>query len=229
VVEALAYHGAALGAAWSDHFAETREIVGSGALVSAADYVRAQRVRAIARERLRDLFEEVDFLVSPVAVMTAPPLDGLTSAVLAGRVHTRYWDVLGNPVLAAPMGPAPDGLPLSLQVIGRPGDDTRVLSVGHVYQQHTGWHWATPVVGVAGAPWSPPPQRAGSLPAPTDLDETRVRDLCARAGFDPGEEDLKRLVRHAAAMDGLVGIVRRTVASRDLPAPMPALQYDPAG
>lgn len=228
VVEALAYHGAALGSAWSDHYVETREIVGSGALVSAADYVRAQRVRSLARDAVRAIFTEVDVLVSPTAVMTAPPIDGLTSGLLPQRVHTRYWDVLGNPVLALPIGPASDGLPLSLQIIGRPHDDARVLSVGHAFQQRTDWHRGTPPGKSAGSPWSAPPQSGLSLPEPTASDVTRARGLCAAAGLCPSADELHGLARHAVAMDAMADLLRAKVASRDLPAVMPALDYDPA-
>jgi aspartyl-tRNA(Asn)/glutamyl-tRNA(Gln) amidotransferase subunit A len=57
---------------------------------------------------------------------------------------TSYWNVMGQPALAVPMGFNAGGLPLSLQIAGRPFEDALVLRTGDAYQQATEWHLQTP-------------------------------------------------------------------------------------
>ena len=53
---------------------------------------------------------------------------------------TRPWNGLGLPVLALPCGFAASGLPLGMQIVGRPFDEAAVLRVGHAYERATDWH-----------------------------------------------------------------------------------------
>ncbi|MFG3252707.1 amidase [Streptomyces sp. NPDC048172] len=149
--EGLAHHRAGLARRWDDFGAGTRGLLAHGALFSGADYVQAQRARRAAREALRALFRTVDVLVSPTASLGAPPLEALTTAeghqdneTLFAKVHTPYWNAVGLPVLALPMGFTHDGLPLSLQVAGPASGDRTVLRVGEAYQRRTAWHLRMP-------------------------------------------------------------------------------------
>ncbi len=85
------------------------------------------------RERYREAIAalEVDLLVTPTIPMVAPPA-GLGDLALRERMIelTFPWNVTGSPALAIPCGPAEDGLPASLQLIGRPGEDALVLAAG---------------------------------------------------------------------------------------------------
>ena len=96
---------------------------------------RAERERY--RERIAAL--EVDLLITPTVPMVAPPV-GIGDLALRERMIelTFPWNVTGSPALALPCGPAEDGLPASLQVIGRPGDDALVLAAGRELETAAG-------------------------------------------------------------------------------------------
>jgi aspartyl-tRNA(Asn)/glutamyl-tRNA(Gln) amidotransferase subunit A len=152
VCEALAYHAPDLQTRWSDYFAATRAMVGTGVFYSAADYVQAQRVRRVGQFALAKLFDEVDLLLTPTSSAGAlafedmPSMGRMAAASGFGAVHTPYWDTAGNPVLSVPMGFTGDGLPLGLQLIGRPFDEALVLRAGDAYQQATDWHLRVPPI-----------------------------------------------------------------------------------
>jgi Asp-tRNA(Asn)/Glu-tRNA(Gln) amidotransferase A subunit family amidase len=93
---------------------------------------RAERERY--RERIAAL--EVDLLVMPTMPMVAPPV-GIGDLALRGRMIelTLPWNVTGSPALAVPCGAAEDGLPASVQLVGRPGDDALVLAAGRALSE----------------------------------------------------------------------------------------------
>ena len=87
--------------------------------------------RELYRERALEALEGYDVLLTPTMPMVAPPV-GLGDLVLRERMIllTRPFNATGWPALALPCGPAEDGLPASLQIAARPGDDALVLEVG---------------------------------------------------------------------------------------------------
>ena len=91
------------------------------------------------RERIAELTAGVDLVVTPTVPMVAPPT-GIGDLALRGRMIelTFPWSVLGAPALALPCGPAEDGLPASVQLAGRPGDDALVLAAGHLLEAALG-------------------------------------------------------------------------------------------
>ena len=154
--EALAYHRADLRARWADYFAMTRAFIGQGAFVSGADYVQAQRVRRVAQQALGDLFAGVDLIVSRTRCSAAAPgtrrSSGWGRAGMEGfmaQVDAPYWDSVGNPVLAVPVGFTAAGLPLSMQIAGPPFGEAAALRAGQVYQEHTSWHLRKPAIASA--------------------------------------------------------------------------------
>lgn len=145
-VEAFGYHRKHLIERWDDYGVATRTMVTLGALYTADDYAQAQRVRRVAMQALRGLFDEVDIVVSPTLAGGAVPVDGLSYGDLGGSIYTGYWNPVGNPVLSAPMGFTDDGLPLGLQIAGRPLEDDVVLRAGDTYQRRTDFHLRVPEV-----------------------------------------------------------------------------------
>ena len=57
---------------------------------------------------------------------------------------TGPWNLVGQPALAIPCGFSASGLPLSMQIVGKPFDEATVLRVGDAYQQLTDWHLRMP-------------------------------------------------------------------------------------
>jgi len=148
--EALAYHQPDLVERWDDYFDSTRQGLASGTFFTGADYVQAQRVRRHVQQLVAGLFTEVDLVLTPTTSLPAPRIDELGGqAWKFGGTHTGYWNALGNPALAVPMG-FQDGLPMSLQIIGRPFEEGTVLRAGDAYQSVTSWHLATPSLDLAG-------------------------------------------------------------------------------
>ena len=114
------------------------------ALESVGGLDAAKRVRAgepldvvvLAREVIDDLFTGIDLLVTPTLRFVAP-LAGQDERELRGELTKLTWpfNVSGAPALALPCGPAEDSLPASMQLVGRPGDDARVLAAGALLER----------------------------------------------------------------------------------------------
>ena len=113
-----------------------------GAFVTGADYVQAQRVRSMVRAETRRLLQRVDVIVTPTIGVPAPRLDADFVALMP-MFFTGVWNLTGYPALSVPVRPS-GGLPVGMQLIGRPFDEATVLRVGHAYQQRTDWHRMTP-------------------------------------------------------------------------------------
>jgi aspartyl-tRNA(Asn)/glutamyl-tRNA(Gln) amidotransferase subunit A len=91
----------------------------------------ARRFRAEVRERYLEAAQEVDLLLTPTIPFVAPPDDADESAFRARGISLTYpFDCVGWPALALPCGPAEEGLPASLQLVGKPGEDALVLAAG---------------------------------------------------------------------------------------------------
>jgi aspartyl-tRNA(Asn)/glutamyl-tRNA(Gln) amidotransferase subunit A len=147
--EAYAYHRNDMVSRWADYYERTRGIVSWASLIQSHDYVQAQRVRRVGQEALAGVFAGVDVIATPTASIGAPlEVDFASSDEAFGdlmtKVHTFYWDAVGNPVLVVPMGFGDGGMPLSLQLAGRPFDEATLLRTGRAYQGATTWHTAVP-------------------------------------------------------------------------------------
>lgn len=143
--EALTYHRRDLQRRWLDYGADTRFLLGAGALFSGADLVQAHRVIETARRHVGDVLASVDALVMPTAATGAPAVDGLSFPVLMSLpIFTGIWDGLGHPVMSVPVGFTDDGLPVGMQIASARWDEATVLRVGDAYQRATDWHLQLP-------------------------------------------------------------------------------------
>jgi aspartyl-tRNA(Asn)/glutamyl-tRNA(Gln) amidotransferase subunit A len=126
-----------------------------GFRISAHDYLQALRLRArLTRAFVAEVFTEVDVLAAPVIPEPAPTLESVKAGTVDDVVRrmsrfsrlTRPFNAYGLPALAVPCGMSRAGLPLALQLVGRPFDERTVLAAGHAYEQAAGWHRQHPAL-----------------------------------------------------------------------------------
>ncbi|MFN8075087.1 MAG: amidase [Kineosporiaceae bacterium] len=137
--EAFAYHRGDLQSRWTDYGSPTRMAISRAIMTTAADFVQAQRVRRAGVKLAAELFAGVDVVLTPTCDGPAPLVDGMTWDGMLSKVLCAYWNALGYPALSVPMGLV-DGLPVGLQIAGRPFAEATVLQVGDAYQQLTTHH-----------------------------------------------------------------------------------------
>jgi aspartyl-tRNA(Asn)/glutamyl-tRNA(Gln) amidotransferase subunit A len=121
-----------------------------GLLTSAADYIQAQRVRSRVRRECAEVFGKVDLLALPCQSKTAPtfeetdPLDTLYKHLLPE--YQSPFNLAGLPAISVPCGFSQTKLPVALQLVGKPFDESAVLRAGYAYQQHAKWHAQRPPI-----------------------------------------------------------------------------------
>lgn len=239
VAEAFACHRTLLLERWGDLGMGTRVYLALGALLASGDYVAAQRVRRLLGQRLRALLGQVDLVVSPTTTAGAPRFDDaghVDLATLVDHVHTMYWASTGFPITAVPMGRTAAGLPLSLQIGGRPFDDRLVLRAADAYQRHTVWHLAAPpLVADLVAPGAPilcaaPAATPSEAPGPTPPERTpdepaapssvRATEDVARAvvvsGLPAAPDDVAAITAAAKGLADGVELLHAALAGSDV-------------
>ncbi len=124
-----------------------RERLVHGGLYTSAEYVQAMRLRERLRREMLGVLGTVDLLATPTSPKPAPTFATMYDTSLGfPRSNTPPFNISGLPALALPCGFSTRGLPLSLQLAGRPFDEATVLRAGHAYEQATEWHTRRPVV-----------------------------------------------------------------------------------
>jgi aspartyl-tRNA(Asn)/glutamyl-tRNA(Gln) amidotransferase subunit A len=146
--EAAAIHEPWLRTRRGDYGADVLERLHQGERLSATQYLKGQRARRVLVDRFTALFEQIDVLISPTVPILAPTIPesrgNAARAQLLG--FTRALNVLGLPTLSVPCGFSTGGLPIGLQVAGRPFDDLTILRIAHAYERQAGWHSHRPAV-----------------------------------------------------------------------------------
>lgn len=127
-----------------DFGAPARRRLQLGALITAADYVQAQRVRTIIRELWLAVFADLDVIIVPTTLNIAPPFSANPDTRLATTNLTSVWNLSGFPAMSIPCGFSTSGLPIGMEIVGKPFDEATVLHIAHAYQQGTDWHMRSP-------------------------------------------------------------------------------------
>jgi amidase len=125
-----------------------------GKILPEALYQQVMARRPAEQARVNAIFEDHDVLMTPVMGGTALPIrrwegKGALQTVLGmGRFYPYCvpWNHLGNPAMAVPAGLSPEGMPLSIQIIGRPGDEATLLSLAAQIEAERPWADARPPI-----------------------------------------------------------------------------------
>jgi aspartyl-tRNA(Asn)/glutamyl-tRNA(Gln) amidotransferase subunit A len=152
--EALAYHTGWLKTRRAEYDPEILRRLQLGAFVTGADYVRAQQARTLVRAEVDAALARRDVLLAPATPLTAPAVDERRttlgdgpSDVRAALIRlTRPFNFSGHPACAVPCGFSAGGLPIGMQLVGRPFDEATVLRAADAYQRLTDWHTRRPVL-----------------------------------------------------------------------------------
>ena len=144
--EGFAEHAPRLREQWDAFGVSTRRTLAQGALLAAGDREIAQKVCRAVRRRVLDLYRDVDVIVCATAIADAPPLEALDLDDLTAAIRTDYWSAVGNPVVSIPIGFSDRGMPLGMQMAGRPSEDATILGVADAYQRLTDWHERVPSI-----------------------------------------------------------------------------------
>ena len=154
MAEATAYHSQLMKRQGSRLDPKVRLRLEAGLLISAVDYLQAQRARRRFYQQSCDLFKEVDLLAGPTVPITACKIG--TEEVQIGNTrmgviplltqHTRPYNLNGFPAITVPCGFSKNGLPIGFQLAGRPFDEETVLRAAFAYEQATEWHQRRPLI-----------------------------------------------------------------------------------
>jgi aspartyl-tRNA(Asn)/glutamyl-tRNA(Gln) amidotransferase subunit A len=145
--EAFAYHERHLRSKPEEFGEMVRARFRMGGLFTAADYVQAQRVRNVLKRECANVLQRVDVLASPTMSTPAPAFAGIDAMTTARRPSfTGPYNLTGMPAISVPCGFTSAGLPVGLQIAGKPFDEPTVLRVAYTYQQQARWFEKRPPV-----------------------------------------------------------------------------------
>jgi len=188
-------------------------------LFSGIDYVQASRERRAMIAEMVPVYERFDLLLT-LGPGPAPRLDAHQTINFWRRASlTTPFNVLGGPAVAQCIGFTPDGLPLAMQIVGRPFDEATVLRAAYAYETATSWRTRRPMLD-PNARFSTelPP-----VPDPTkpDISQTvrnEIASICQRAGLTMNERIFDQLCATAPYIEAMGGRLHRTREFYDDPA-----------
>lgn len=146
--EAYRYHLEHLATGRDLYHDSTLERIENGADISAAAYAEGRAQLELTREAISTVFEDVDLLVTPTMARLPITIDRAKGAPNDGvRIrNTIPFNAYGIPTISVPCGFSADGLPIGLQISGRPRGEVDVLSLAHAFEQATEWHGRVPPI-----------------------------------------------------------------------------------
>lgn len=114
-----------------------------------AYYKKALQVKAVIKQSFDKAFEKYDVILSPTAPTTALKMGENLSDPLKmylGDIYTVSVNLAGLPSMVVPCGFDKEGMPIGLQLIGKPFGENGLLNMGYAYQQATDYHTKKPVI-----------------------------------------------------------------------------------
>jgi aspartyl-tRNA(Asn)/glutamyl-tRNA(Gln) amidotransferase subunit A len=186
--------------------------------ISGSDYMAAQRERRTMMAEFDAVWRRYDAVVCPTTPGPAPEFGAWRTELFWQKASfTTPFNVSAGPALSVCMGYDMAGLPLALQIAGRPFDDATVLRIGHAYEQATAWRGRRPVLEAG--------MTAPMLPAPPDPPPTlneHVRagaaDAVRRAGLTLTPRQFDIVCAAAPLVEAMLGRIRRPRRFAEEPA-----------
>jgi aspartyl-tRNA(Asn)/glutamyl-tRNA(Gln) amidotransferase subunit A len=154
LAEASAFHDAWIRTRSQDYHPDVALRLKWGLLLSASAYLKAQRLRTLMCRDVAQLWRQVDVLVTPATMMAAPRPGEMQIRLNHRQMSTREailrlmrpFNLTGLPAISVPCGFTTTGLPIGLQIAGKPFDEATVLRLAHAYEQATDWHRRRPPI-----------------------------------------------------------------------------------
>ena len=188
-------------------------------LYSGTDYVQAQRERRLMLTEMAPIYEKFDVLVTPAAPAPAPRLGTWrTISFWQNSSLTTPFNVTAGPALAQCMGFTPAGLPLSLQIVGRPFDEATVLRAAHAYEMATNWRSHRPTLDPGASFSNEPPPSVRPEPVSDPATRDMVVAACRRAELSLNDGQLDMICAAAPYVMAMTRRLRRERNFREEPA-----------
>src|SRR5215467_14107629 len=189
-------------------------------LISGRDYIQAQRERRRMLAEMAPVYADFDVLVTATAGAPAPLLGTWRTIQFWQRPSlTTPFNVTGGPALAQCIGFSNSGLPLSMQIVGRPFNDATVLRVAHAYEQATGWRTRRPQLDPDGQFSTTPAPLPDPEPAQADAaTRDRVAVACRAAGLTLTERQFEMTCAAAPYVIAMTGRLYRERPYTEEPA-----------
>jgi len=152
IAEAATYHQKSFRTHGELYGEDVRILLAAGEMTLATTYINALRVRFAWKSFLKEAMRDVDVIVTPTLPNTAMKV-GETISKIGSReesvfaVSARFcapFNMAGLPAASIPCGFAPNGLPIGLQIVGKPFDEEMVLKLGHAFESDTDYHLKRP-------------------------------------------------------------------------------------
>lgn len=140
MAEAFAIHEADMRTRLLDYGEITAGRFILGAAITAADFIHALRARRELTDAVDAALSRYDALLTLSALDTAPRFDQPTDAMSsASPIQTIPFNVTGHPAMSVPTGQGASGLPIGVQITGRPFDEAMVFRIGRTVEKLSGW------------------------------------------------------------------------------------------
>ena len=129
----------------NDYGHDDRILLLTGSVMPAQYYYKAQKLRELIRRQVLETLDHYDALVFPTAGRTAqpveddPPVTGKENTSRLPFLFTRLFNLASCPAMSVPCGFDDNGMPVGLQIGGKPFSEETLFRIGHAYEQATGW------------------------------------------------------------------------------------------
>jgi aspartyl-tRNA(Asn)/glutamyl-tRNA(Gln) amidotransferase subunit A len=187
-------------------------------LISGSDYMQASRQRRVMINEMAPLYAKYDVLLT-AGPGPAARLDAWRTINFWQRNSvTTPFNVTGGPALVQCIGFTDDGLPLSMQVVGRPFADAMVMRLAKAYEDATPWKARRPKLEAGAEPLPAPPVPP---PAKAEIGQARrdeIAAICQRAGLTLPDNHFEQLCASAPYVEEMVGHLGRDWAFHDEPS-----------